>query len=177
MTGDTIVTIGTAFDRRLKVEVIGRHETAEGVNLAHIVLPSGLSAWVKPTSLRREIEQEPSALAAHVEAKPDPVTEVGMYAAHGAIFKVQESKTSGNLYAKRLVQIGGKRLTDEGEVVHFEFQYDQGAIRSLKPEHRMTLDEAKHFGIQYGVCCVCGITLKDATSVAAGIGPVCATRL
>lgn len=106
------------------------------------------------------------------------VTEPGMYRTpDGEIFKVQKAKQSANLYAKKLVQIGGKRLTEPGDVVHFEFVYEQGAIRTLRADQRLTLDEAKQFGIKYGVCCVCGLTLKDATSVAAGIGPVCVKRL
>jgi hypothetical protein len=65
--------------------------------MARIVSDSGLDAWVKPTSLKREV----------IDAKtteytmPDPVTEPGMYAVGDHIFKVQESKTSGNLYANR----------------------------------------------------------------------------
>jgi len=103
--------------------------------------------------------------------------EVGMYRNEaGEMFKVQESAT-GNLYAKKLVKIGGERLTEENEVVSFEFQYVAGAIKSLTSAMRLSLDEAKAFGIKYGVCCVCGIRLKDATSVANGIGPICAGRL
>ena len=103
--------------------------------------------------------------------------EVGMYRTEaGEIFKVQESKT-GNRYAKKLVQIGGQRLTEEGETVAFEFAYAPGAVRSLTAAMRLSLEEAKAFGIKYGVCCVCGKTLSDAKSVAAGIGPVCITKL
>lgn len=108
------------------------------------------------------------------------VTDPGMYrGADGSIYKVQRSKQDQTrLYAKRLVPINGNRMVDATEeIVRFEFQYDAGAIRSLTPAQRMSLDEAKAFGLRYGVCCVCGITLKDATSVANGIGPVCARRV
>jgi hypothetical protein len=101
----------------------------------------------------------------------------GMYrTADGAIFKVQVGRESGQAYAKRLQPIGGERLTETAEVVNFEFVYAPGAVRALSPEMQMTLEEAREFGIQYGVCAVCGARLKDATSVAGGIGPVCAKR-
>lgn len=102
---------------------------------------------------------------------------VGMYKTDaGDIFKVQKSQT-GNLYAKQLVPIGGRRLTDADTVVQFEFVYAPSAVRTLSSAQRMTLEQARAFGIRYGVCCVCGITLKDAKSVAAGIGPICARRV
>lgn len=110
-------------------------------------------------------------------AAADPVTTPGMYRHAGHIYKVQRARTSGHLYAQRLTPIGGERLTTDGQVVGWEFQYAPGSFRSLRAGERMTLAEAREFGIQYGVCCVCGARLKDATSVAAGIGPVCAKRV
>ena len=110
----------------------------------------------------------------HAEAA---AIEPGMYRKGSAIFKVQRARESGNLYAKSLVRLGGRRLAEDGDVVRWEFQYSPGAIRGLSAEDRMTLTEAKHFGIEFGVCCVCGATLKDAASVQAGIGPVCAGRV
>ena len=110
-------------------------------------------------------------------ASPAEPLEVGMYRNEsGEIFKVQESKT-GNRYAKKLVQISGERLTEEGETVSFEFEYAPGAVRSLTAAMRLSLEEAKAFGLKFGVCCVCGKTLTEATSVARGIGPVCITKL
>lgn len=110
-------------------------------------------------------------------ADGNPAVEPGIYQTpDGSLFKVQKSKGSENLYAKKLTRIGGQRLTEPGEIVHWEFQYAPGAIRVLRAEQKLTLDEAKQFGIKYGVCCVCGAFLKDAKSVANGIGPVCAKR-
>lgn len=106
------------------------------------------------------------------------VTEVGMYRTpDGKIFKVQATKDTSNLYAKALTPIGGERLTETDTVVGWEFTYAPGALRTLTPDMRLSLDDAKAFGIRYGVCCVCGRTLKDATSVANGIGPICAGNL
>lgn len=107
-----------------------------------------------------------------------PVTEPGMYRdASETIFKVQRSKSSDRLYAKKLQPISGTRLTETDERVRWEFVYDSGAVYRLEPSQRLSLDEAKSFGIRFGVCCVCGAFLKDATSVEQGIGPVCGKRL
>lgn len=95
----------------------------------------------------------------------------GMYRmADGTIYKVQRAvHGSGNLYAKRLVppsEFGGNA----------SFEYAPGALRALKPEDKMTLDQAREFGALYGTCCQCGRTLTDERSIEAGIGPICAGK-
>lgn len=155
------------------------YATPKQVALINKLVAEGRGQVTNPSMLS---VKEASAAIDQLLKAPAPtfagVTEVGMYRnPAGDIFKVQASKQTGNLYAKRLVAINGQRLSEEWSVVQWEFQYDAGAVRSLTPAMRLTLDEAKAFGIQFGVCCVCGATLKDATSVANGIGPVCATRL
>jgi len=135
--------------------------------------PEGLTR-AQASSLIDQLMQMPRAST----GKAIAITEPGMYRdAAGKLFKVQLSKESEKLYAKALVPIRGKRLSEEDKIVGWEFVYSQGAIFSLRQEDRLTLDEAKAFGIKYGVCCVCGRTLVDASSVAAGIGPICAGRL
>jgi len=104
-------------------------------------------------------------------------SQVGMYKHGEDIVKVQASKQTGNLYAKKLVQIGGQRLNEQDARVKFDFQYAPGLVREIRSDERMSLEEAKAFGIKYGVCCVCGAFLCDAKSVSEGIGPVCAKRL
>ena len=97
------------------------------------------------------------------------VTEQGMYRLPtGEVFKVQRSRESGNVYAKALVVI------EHGQA---RFEYAAGAIRKLSADDRMSVEDAKAFGLQFGVCCCCGATLTDPKSIAAGIGPVCAKRL
>lgn len=107
-----------------------------------------------------------SSLIEHLLGLPTksvPELAVGMYLKDGEIYKVKRSEESGRLYASILVN--GK------------FQYAQGALRGLLPEHRMTLEQAKAYGVQYGICCVCGRLLTNEVSVTEGIGPVCAGRL
>ena len=104
-------------------------------------------------------------------AAPQQPVEPGMYQTpDGSIFKVQLAvHGSGRPYARRLV-------VDEDSKTG-EFVYETGAIHRLRPEHRMSLEAAKAFGALYGMCCVCGATLTDSRSIAAGIGPVCSGRL
>lgn len=107
-----------------------------------------------------------------------PVEEVGIYRTpSGEVFKVRRSKITKNLYAEKLTQFGGERLTDTGSTVTWKFAYAPGAMRTLTAKMRLTLEDAKKFGLQYGVCIVCGRTLVDAKSVANGIGPVCAKKI
>jgi hypothetical protein len=84
--------------------------------------------------------------------------------ADGIIYRVHESRTTGNLYAKVL------------NVVERKFEYEQGAVRRLTAEMRMTIEDAKAFGAEYDFCVVCGAFLTDAKSAAMGIGPVCAKK-
>jgi hypothetical protein len=93
-----------------------------------------------------------------------PVTEAGIYFLDGTVYKVQAAvRGSGRLYAKRL----------EGT----SFVMSPGAVRQLHAEDKMTLEQARAYGAVYGVCCRCGRTLTDETSIAAGIGPVCAEKI
>jgi hypothetical protein len=84
----------------------------------------------------------------------------------GRICKVQIAvHGSGRPYAKLL-------NTETGN-----FGYDPSLIKDVRREGtRLTLDRAKELGQLYGMCIRCGATLTDENSIAAGIGPICATR-
>lgn len=144
------------------------YATAKQLNLiARLASERGLD---KPATGGLTI-QDASALIDQLFTTPRParpaserVVEAGMYrTADGTIYRVQPARGSGNLYAKQLLAGGG-------------FEYVAGAIRRLTPADRMTLAQAQAFGVETGVCCVCGAMLTDPDSVARGIGPVCATR-
>lgn len=92
--------------------------------------------------------------------------ELGMYRlSNGDIYRVQRSRESGRLYAKKL------------DWANNSFVFESGAMRLLTADDRMTLDEAKAWGVETGICCVCSAFLTDPKSVEAGIGPVCAKRV
>jgi hypothetical protein len=105
-----------------------------------------------------------------------PVKSAGMFRNpfNGEVYKVQRAvHGSGHLYAKKLETLGAPEDGDaEGT-----FVIAKGAIFKLRESWRMTLAEAELYGLLYGVCCVCGATLTDETSIARGIGPVCAGKV
>lgn len=92
--------------------------------------------------------------------------ELGMYRlSNGDIYRVQRSRESGRLYAKKL------------DWANNSFIFESGAMRLLTADDRMTLADAKAWGVETGICCVCSAFLTDPKSVEAGIGPVCARRV
>jgi hypothetical protein len=104
----------------------------------------------------------------------------GMYRMDETIYKVQVAvHGSGRPYAKRLVQIevevDPSRVQDVTEKV-WRFEYAPGMVHKLRPEHKLTLEEAKAFGALYGTCCCCGRTLTNEESIENGIGPICAGK-
>lgn len=109
----------------------------------------------------REASQQIEALL----QLPMRMVEVGIYQVEsGDVYRVQPSQQSGRLYAKKLLFSGG-------------WEYESGAIFRLKPEQKMSKEQAKAFGLAYGLCCVCGRFLSDPASVAEGIGPVCVKKV
>lgn len=107
---------------------------------------------------------------------PEVLVGPGVYRRDGTIYAVRKNRTNARLHARRLVEIGGRRLTEAGEVVNVDFVYDRDALHELRPEHQMTLEEARPFIIRYGRCLFCGTELKAAESVDRGVGPVCIKR-
>lgn len=108
----------------------------------------------------------------------------------GEIWKVQWNKAQGDgarLYAKQMVgwtntdldAAEAEKLTQfplagKQTPMDVEFVFVRGGIFKIDDSWKMTLEEAKAFGALYGTCCVCGRTLTDEKSIAAGIGPKCA---
>lgn len=124
-------------------------------------------AWSrKPAQPRNHSVSDPS---------PSEDSHAGMYRdpSNGDIYKVQKAvHGSGQLYAKLL-----NPPQDNSAESRFEFVYAPGAIRRIRLSWRMTMEQAKEFGALYGVCCVCAATLTRETSIEAGIGPVCASKV
>ncbi len=90
----------------------------------------------------------------------------------GAIYRVQTVPGSDYRVAKRLVVVdlgGGKSRG--------RFEREDRMVYRLRPEHRMTPEEAAKYGALYNFCIVCGRTLTHEDSIAAGIGPICAEKV
>lgn len=85
-----------------------------------------------------------------------------LYELDGEIYRTVRSG-QGNLYAKIWDGTG--------------WAYAAGAIRHLRPEHRMTVERAKELSVRFGRCIRCGALLTAEESVERGIGPVCITKI
>lgn len=104
--------------------------------------------------------------------KPVAATEIetGMYVDNksGQFIRVYKARYHDGKLAKALTEKPGGG---------WSFEYLGAAGRYIRDARRLTLEEAKAFGVEFGVCCVCAALLTDPESVAAGIGPVCGGRL
>jgi hypothetical protein len=105
------------------------------------------------------------------KAEPEQAPlEAGMYRSGTTIYKVYCTvHGSRRMCAKELVL----DEVAEGEAPTAHFEYRGLATRFVKADQRLSLEQAKEFGVIYGVCCKCGTTLTDENSIANGIGPVC----
>jgi hypothetical protein len=141
-----------------------------------------INAWIAQGITKREASQSISWLQGkpidHTPTAVEPKAAVaeltpGVYDVDGHVYIVKPNRQKTRLYAKRLVEIAGERLTESDDMVKIEFVYDPGAIFNIKPEQKMPLERAKALTIRYGRCIVCGQHLKAGKSVERGIGPVC----
>ena len=151
---------------------------------------------LSPRQLECALRNVAEAEAPQVPKVDNSRLPVGIYVdAAGLIFKVQgnqafksaakrQAKDStapdpysvGFVYAKVWGQSDGTRLPiqEVGDLsLHQLWIYERGLIHNLVVDHRMTLDEARHFGELYSQCVNCGRTLTDKNSIDKAIGPVC----
>lgn len=108
-------------------------------------------------------------------APESTAVEPGVYVVDGDIVKVQANKAKTATYALRWIVINGERLLDSDGIsrVHGEWEYEAGLVRKVRPDQRMSVEQAKAFVLRYGRCARCSRKLKAADSVERGIGPVC----
>jgi hypothetical protein len=116
----------------------------------------------------------PEAVPFRITSTDQAVPDEGLYVLDDErIVKIKSNKAGTGRYASVWVEIGGHRLTEAGEYVNGEWEYAPALRSFCKPERRMTIEQAKAFGVLYGKCAKCGRHLSDAESVERGIGPVC----
>lgn len=126
----------------------------------------------------RQLREELAGLGVPDEPtldEPQYVTEVGIYRVGDQIFKVLPSRSSSRHYAKELTGFHWEdRLPAADESgVPLKFVYAKGAMRMIRPEHRVSRDFEKAFGQLVGSCVDCGKLLTDPKSIEYGKGPVC----
>lgn len=136
-------------------------------------MASDIISWL----LRRDRPTRAQERAGGYAASPK-VTEPGIYEMDGCIYRVKTSKASDRLWAAVLTDHRGvTRLTEAGTVIEATYEYAPGAMRDLRPEHRMTAERAEALSIVFTFCIRCSRHLTAADSVAAGIGPVCRSKI
>jgi len=145
-----------------KLDRMDRREISKAIDSM-----KGIVDRMRIAERERQIAEAPAA------ATPALSLEKGMYKIGETIYQVKPNREGTRIYAKKMIVIGGERLTETGAVEKIEFEYAPGAIYNILPEHRMGLDEGKALILRYGKCICCGRQLKAAKSVEQGIGPVC----
>jgi hypothetical protein len=108
----------------------------------------------------------PRATAAPPVAPVDGLVADRLYRIGDDIFRTVASKgTEGRMYAKVLNTETRK------------WDYAPGAIGRIRPEHRMSVEDAEAVSAKWAWCIRCGIELEAEKSVARGIGPVCIKKI
>jgi len=103
------------------------------------------------------------------------MAELGYYRFNGEFFTVCQNKLKTRKYAKVFSLVPWR--DEDGETHAAGWKYVKGMVNVLKPEHKVTIEEAKEFGHLHGRCLICARVLSDPKSVSEGIGPVCITRI
>jgi hypothetical protein len=156
----------TALIARLGRERVGHPEAEAILADARLLWKDGYLTRVRASEVIADLLPLPKSESA---AAPAEAPE-GMHRFGGHIWKVQRSPETGRAYAK-VLEVAPDKASGWG------FTYVPGGLRNLHEGTRLSLEEAKEFGALYGTCCVCGRTLTNEESIAAGIGPVCAAGL
>jgi hypothetical protein len=96
---------------------------------------------------------------------------VGMYRKGGQIYRVDWT-AKGYLFAKVATV-----HRDEGGQTRVSYSGAKGMVAKLSQADRMDVDEVAEFGKLTSTCLRCGRFLEEESSVLAGIGPICRTRV
>lgn len=146
-------------------------ETLAGIVAKRACTPAIIEASLKAANGNLTMKEASDAISNgfRMPWKPSSAAPVekGYYLMGETVYVVVDGKSSGNRYAKRLSVASGKG----------RWEYAAGAVHKLTPAMKLTVQQAAALGKHHGCCVVCGATLTDEKSVAAGIGPVCAKKL
>lgn len=122
-------------------------------------------------------------------SRPTVVTEDGIYLSPSEeIYKVVFNKASGDgrrLYAKQLHihDDSGEATTGllgidpaDARTATMSWEYAPGAMRTIRPEWKMSEADATRFGKLYGRCFKCHRALTKEESIARSMGDICAGK-
>lgn len=143
-------TLGKKFDPKTAAKHaawVVTHNMSEGLGAKKITSLETLEDWTAPVEAPKQVA---------------PDFEHGaLYMVEGDVYRVKRS-ARGYFYAEKL----------EGT----RFEYAPGDIRRIHASDRLTLEQAKAYGVRTGVCGCCGRELTNPESIDRGIGPVCASK-
>ena len=106
-----------------------------------------------------------------------PMVGPGVYNFEGKLCAVKESKTNPGKHYAYYIRLENKKFTHV---------YESGLVYKLTNEMRVSAEAViainrdtihTHNGRRVGSCCVCGRMLTKASSIDAGIGPICGGRV
>lgn len=139
------------------------HDTVDEVracSAAHRVDPE-FKALLEKSSVGQAV--------AKMRTKFEPAAE-GLYVKDGTIYKVVAAKlATGRRYAKAL-------MSPDSANEKRQWVFASGVVMNLKPEHKMTAEQAAQYGKLYGCCVNCASPLTHEESIDRGYGPDCADR-
>jgi hypothetical protein len=109
---------------------------------------------------------------------------------NGRIFKVQFNRGQGSgrhLYAKQLwIELPAGYRSEEllnldlngidRDEVRRDWRYASGLIRQIKPEWKLSPEQAEAYGQLYGSCIRCGRDLTKESSIRQSMGDKCASK-
>jgi hypothetical protein len=114
--------------------------------------------------------------------KPVPAVQLekgGLHLIGTRVFRLHMGG-SGLLYAKVLTELEIPRVASNG-VRRFRWEFAKGVMRSIRPENRLTKEQAEAFGRRFSCCVRCGIELDPNITDRDGnrryIGPICEKKM
>lgn len=173
LTANQVNYINILVERRAEMyDHVGMGEEAKAVRETATTIDVWNLERTAIDALKEGNERIRARLAEIAPKTPKVELTDGMYrTADGKIYKLQWNREKTNLYGKIL-----ETTKDEDGTVYASFEYAPGVTRRLTLDDKMTLEEAKEYGVLYGTCCVCARTLTNEASIEAGIGPICASK-
>lgn len=102
--------------------------------------------------------------------------EDGVYRWNGTFYKVYHTVHGANQQVAKILHLTEAGVDENGKQLwNGEWEYlGKKPLYTLKPEHKLSQDEAKQFGLVYGMCVNCTRDLTREESIHVGYGPTCA---
>lgn len=164
-----------ASDKQLAfaTKLLGERETSHAARLQAEV-NSGALTSKRASELIDWLLKAPKKATTEVRVQvtaPAVTLAEGLYAVGEDVYKIRTSRSSGHLYASKLIP-----ATEKGKKGSWD--YAPGATSLVAREGRVLDKEvAAELGHAHGWCAVCGAYLENKESVERGIGPVCFGKL